>query len=347
MNPLRSLGDALATVGSALLERFVAFVPSVLGAVLLLLVGWILARLLRVLAARAALLLDTLLARVGGPAGAERLRMGRASGVLGAVVFWVVLLFFATAATQVLGLQTFTDWLARLIDYLPTLAAGVLIVVAGYVLSRFVGDLVRATATRLDTAQRSVLARLTQVAILVGAVLVGADQIGIRVTFLAIFAAAAAAAVVGGLAIAVGLGARDHIANLIGAHHPTPGVRGGTDDPRCRPSGAGSRSHRRCAHPGDRRGAGQPAGAGLQRAAYRRHHPPKRCKLASRRSPWHSSTRILRARHACWSDCRDPRRPHCSRVCRRAPADLCSPPCCRPRLRVSSAAWMTLRRSGC
>jgi hypothetical protein len=219
MNPLRSLGEALATVGSTLLERIVAFVPSVLGAVLLLIVGWILARVLRVLATRAALLLDTLLARVGGPGGVERLRMGRAAAVFGTAVFWVVLLFFATAATQVLGLQTFTDWLARLIDYLPTLAAGVLIVVAGYVLSRFVGDLVRATATRLDTAQRSVLARLTQIAILVGAVLVGADQIGIRVTFLAIFAAAGAAAVVGGLAIAVGLGARDHIANLIGAHH--------------------------------------------------------------------------------------------------------------------------------
>ena len=219
MNPLRSLREALATVGSTLLERIVAFVPSVLGAVLLLIVGWVLARVLRVVATRAALLLDTLLARVGGPAGAERLRMGRAAAVFGTVVFWVVLLFFATAATQVLGLQTFTNWLARLIDYLPTLAAGVLIVVAGYVLSRFVADLVRATVTRLDAAQRSVLARLTQIAILVGAVLVGADQIGIRITFLAIFAAAAAAAVVGGLAIAVGLGARDHIANLIGAHH--------------------------------------------------------------------------------------------------------------------------------
>jgi hypothetical protein len=219
MNQLRSLGEALSTVGSTLLERIVAFVPSVIGAVLLLIVGWILARLLRILAIRAALLLDTLLARVSGPAGVERLRMGRAAGVFGTVVFWIVLLFFATAATQVLGLQTFTDWLARLIDYLPTLAAGVLIVVAGYVLSRFVGDVVRATATRLDSAQRAVLARLTQIAILVGAVLVGADQIGIRITFLAIFAAAAAAAVVGGLAIAVGLGARDHIANLIGAHH--------------------------------------------------------------------------------------------------------------------------------
>jgi len=158
MSPLRSLGDALASVGTMLLERFVTFLPTVLGAVLLLVGGWILARVLRVLATRAALLLDTLLARVGGPAGAERLRMGRASGVLGAAVFWVVLLFFATAATEVLGLQTFTEWLARLIDYLPTLAAGALIVVAGYLLSRFVADVVRATATRLDTAQRSMLA---------------------------------------------------------------------------------------------------------------------------------------------------------------------------------------------
>lgn len=219
MNPLSTLGDALATVGSTLVERFVAFVPSVLGAVLLLFAGWILARILRVLAMRAAMLLDTLFARIAGPAGGERLRVGRASGVLGAIVFWVVLLFFATAATQVLGLQTFTDWLARLIDYLPTLAAGVLIVAAGYVLSRFAGDLVRATATRLDASQRAVLGRLTQVTILIGAVLVGADQIGVRITFLAIFAAVAASAVLGALAMAVGLGARTYIANLIGAHH--------------------------------------------------------------------------------------------------------------------------------
>lgn len=219
MDQLRNLGEALARVGATLIERFIAFLPSVLGAVLLLVAGWILARILRLVATRTAMLLDTLLVRVAGPAGTERLRMGRASGVLGAVVFWVVLLFFAAAATEVLGLQTFTGWLTRLIDYLPTLAAGILIVIAGFVLSRFVGDIVRATATRLDLAQRAMLARLTQIAILVSAVLVGADQIGIRITFLAIFAAAAAAAIVGALAIAVGFGARDHIANLIGAHY--------------------------------------------------------------------------------------------------------------------------------
>jgi small-conductance mechanosensitive channel len=215
---VRGLGDALADAASAIVERFVAYLPSVLGAILLLIVGWALARLLRALTMRAVLLLDRLLSRIGGPGG-ERFRVGRASAVLGTVVFWVVLLFFVAAATQVLGLQAFTDWLARLINYLPTLIAGVLIIAAGYIVSRFVADLLLATATRLAHTQRLALARVAQVMILVGAILVGADQVGIKITFLAIFAAGAAATIVGGVALAVGFGARDYIANLIGAHY--------------------------------------------------------------------------------------------------------------------------------
>jgi hypothetical protein len=78
--------------------------------------------------------------------------------LLGAVVYCVVLLFFVTAATQTLGLQTFTDWLTRLLDYLPTLSAGLLIVAAGYVLSGFAAELVRATATSLAAPQPDALA---------------------------------------------------------------------------------------------------------------------------------------------------------------------------------------------
>lgn len=219
MNEVRSLAEALSSATHTILSGVMSYLPSVLGAVLLLVAGWLLARVLRALSMRAVLLVDTLLARVGAPAGVERLRVGRASAVLGAIIFWVVLLFFVTAATQVLGLQTFTDWLARLIDYLPTVAAGVLIVLAGYVLSKFSANLVLAAATRLEQAQRTVLARLVQAAILIGAILVGADQIGLKITFLAIFAAAVVGAIVGGLSLAVGLGARGYVANLIGAHH--------------------------------------------------------------------------------------------------------------------------------
>lgn len=213
---MKNFGEYFTSTAGALLERLADHLPSLIGALVLLAVGWLLARLLRILTVRGMQLAETLVERLAGP---SRLRVGRSANVLGTIVYWVVLLFFVTAATQVLGLQTFTDWLARLLDYLPTLAAGVLIVVAGYVLAGFVADLVLATATRLQPAQRNALARLAQGATLVAAILVGADQIGIRVTWLAILAAVIVASVLGGVTIAVSLGARSYVANLIGAHY--------------------------------------------------------------------------------------------------------------------------------
>ena len=219
MNETNSFSDAIASAGAAIFERLISNVPSLLGAVLLLLVGWASARILRFATHRAVLVLEVLLSKLAGRSGIERLKVGRSAAVLGAIVFWIVLLFFVTAATHVLGLQTFTDWLARLLDHLPAIAAGLLIIVAGYILASFVADLVNATGTRLPDAQRVALARVAQGATLTVAILVGADQIGIKVTFLAVLAAIVAAAVVGGVTLAASLGARGYVANLIGAHY--------------------------------------------------------------------------------------------------------------------------------
>lgn len=208
--------DALDQAATAMFDRLLVHLPNLLGALALLLVGWILARVLRLLTRRSAALLDSLIARTLGGA---RWRIGHSATVLGTVVYWVVLLFFVTAATQTLGLQTFTDWLSRLLDYLPTLAAGLLIVAAGYLLSGFVSELVRATVTGLAAPQRDALARVAQGATLVMALLVGADQIGLKVTWIAVLASVLVASLIGGITIAVSLGARGYVSNLIGAHY--------------------------------------------------------------------------------------------------------------------------------
>ncbi len=219
-----SFADALNRALSATTDRLLDHLPQLLGAAALVLVGWVLARLLRVAARRGAALLDSLITRATGQ---SRWHLGRSAAVLGAVVYWVVLLFFITAATQTLGLSTFTDWLARLLDHLPALAAGLLIVAAGYVLSGFVAELVRATATGLPLAQRAALARVAQGTTLIVTLLVGADQIGLKVTWLAILAAVLLASVMGGVTIAVSLGARGYVANLIGAHYLRQALRVG------------------------------------------------------------------------------------------------------------------------
>ncbi len=217
MNQGAAFGDEVVRVATLVMDRIVQYLPSVIGAALLLLAGWVLAKLLRALTGRILTLLDRLVARLLGPRLAKRLRLANAASALGAVVFWAVVLFFITAATNVLGLQTFTNWLVSLLDHLPMLVVGLLIVVAGYILSRVAADVILGAAQQLEPAQRLIVARAAQGTILVAAILVGADQIGIRITFLAIIVGIIAGAVAGGVVIAISLGARTHVANLIGA----------------------------------------------------------------------------------------------------------------------------------
>lgn len=226
MSEATTLREQVLQMGATVMDRIATLAPNLLGALLLLLVGWLLAKLLRALSHRLLQWSDSALERLLGPGRAARLRVGRSAGLLGAVVFWAVMLFFIATATQLLGLDTFTAWIARMLEHLPALLAGVLIIGGGYLLSRFVADLVQ-EASALPVAQRGVAARAAQVTILAGAVLVGADQMGVKVTFLAIFAGAVAAAVAGGAVIAVSLGARQHVANLIGAQHLRQGYAPG------------------------------------------------------------------------------------------------------------------------
>lgn len=218
MNTYDNLSSALASAFTQVATRITEYVPNLLGAAVLLLAGWLIARLLRGLAVKLMHVLELLMHRLNrGTAGTARIPSASVE-IVASILFWVVILFFAAAATHVLGLGAFSSWLQGLVTYLPTLVAGALIILAGALLSGLARDLTVAAMPALPDQQRALLGRIVQGTILVTAIAVGADQIGIKITFLVILAAVVAAAVIGGVALAVSLGARTYIANLIGAH---------------------------------------------------------------------------------------------------------------------------------
>lgn len=220
MKILSDWGTALSAAFAQFAERAGHFLPSILGAILLLLIGWVVARILRTVAIRTAFIVDRMMSRFIATASAERATLSQSSAkILGSIVFWLVLLFFITAATQMLGLNAFTAWLAGVVNYVPTLFAGALIIAAGFLLSRLARELVVATYAIAGTRQRELLGRTVQAIILITALLVGADQVGIKVTFLVIIAAAAGGTIAASVALALSLGARNYVANLIGGHH--------------------------------------------------------------------------------------------------------------------------------
>ena len=215
---LDELGDALHNAYLVVVEGLRQYLPSVMGAVALLFAGWIAARVLRTLTLRLGRLLDQLINHFFQRRGIDRPRIAPFSAdLLGNLVYWLVILFFVIAATQVMGFTVFLGWLDRLVNYLPSLLAGSLIILAGVLLAKLSKDLILATGT--VQRQRLLLARAAQVMILATALVIGADQIGIKITFLVIMATVLVSTVLGGVALALSLGSREYVANLIGAHY--------------------------------------------------------------------------------------------------------------------------------
>lgn len=221
---LQTFSEALA----GLLAQTVAYLPRIALAVVVLVAGWLVAKLLRAASIRVVHGLDRLWHRVVLRTGLEPLqRRHPPTHVVGELVFWLVLLFFLTGATQVLGLEVFTAWLGQVARYIPVLAAGLLIVLAGFVVSGLTRDIVAAAADSAGFGQSDLLGRLAQALILLTAVVVGADQVGIDVGFLSLVSGVGLGAVLGALALAFGLGARHHVANLLAARQARQLYRSG------------------------------------------------------------------------------------------------------------------------
>ncbi|WP_119165522.1 mechanosensitive ion channel family protein [Algihabitans albus] len=210
----------VSATASGFLGQFVEFLPTLGGALAILIVGWGIARVLRSAGIRSSNWLNRFFDRRFGPERARHLRISNAGvKLLGNIIFWVIILFFITAATRVLGLDAFSAWLDRVVAYLPTLLAGGLIILVGLLISSLARDLTSAAVASAGVAHAELFGRSVQAAILITALVLGINQVGIDVTLLITLIAIVVAAVVGSLSLAFALGASSFVSNLIGSHY--------------------------------------------------------------------------------------------------------------------------------
>jgi hypothetical protein len=210
------------------LASLVTYLPVVLTAVAVLLIGWLLARLVRGLVRRALESMDWLFARLAPRTAGRSETLARAtSRAISTVVFWIILLIFAASALRILGGSLFQRWTENLLAYLPSAIGGVIIIVIGFTGGALARHILEHASVGLGVGQSTVLGRLAQAVIVISCVVIGIDQFGVNVNFLIQLTTVTAAAVLGGIALVFALGTRTHLANLIGAHyarkHYSPG----------------------------------------------------------------------------------------------------------------------------
>lgn len=200
--------------------RISEHLPNILGAFFLVLGGWLLARLLRAAIVRLSGRLDGFVQSRARETFLRRLGVERpASTVLGGIAFWLILLLFFTAATEALGLPVLATWLSGVSFYLPRILIAVLIVLAGLLAGNLARDAIAATASAAGLAYAQLLGRAVYVVVLLVAVVTGVDQLGIESRFLTLTITIVIAAMIGGAALAFGLGSRTTVSNIIAAHY--------------------------------------------------------------------------------------------------------------------------------
>jgi small-conductance mechanosensitive channel len=187
------------------LDTLLEYIPQLIGAILILIVGYVVAKILQAVVARVlqSIGFDRWMERGGIKQFFDRAQTRQTPAtVLGKLVFWFVFIIAIVMATDALGIRQVSAVLSQLIAYIPNVIAAVLILILAALLANFLAGIVRG-ATGSD-----LLANVARYAIIVYAVFAAITQLGIAVqltapTFLIILGAAALAA-----AIAFGFGAQ-------------------------------------------------------------------------------------------------------------------------------------------
>jgi small-conductance mechanosensitive channel len=194
------------------LDAFFAFIPQLVGAIVILVVGYIVAKILQAVVSRVlkAVGFDGWMERGGIKQFFDRAQTRETPAtVLGKLVFWFVFIITITMAADAMGIQQVSQVLAQLIAYIPSIIAAILILILAALLANFLSGIVR------GATDNDILANIARYAIIVYAVFAALTELGIAVeltapTFLIVLGAVALAA-----AIAFGWGGRDVAKDII------------------------------------------------------------------------------------------------------------------------------------
>jgi hypothetical protein len=186
------------------------FLPSLLGAGLVLLVGFILAKLVQKLVARILrrIRLNDLLRKVGVLSAVDSAAAHfNPSRILAHLAFWVVMFTAMLIAANALGIDSLAPVFSELVGYVPSVIAAIVIVILGIVLGDFVGGLIMASTHALHGGPT--LARVGKGGVVMLAVFMSLQELGVATNivttaFAIIFGAVALAA-----ALSFGLGTRE------------------------------------------------------------------------------------------------------------------------------------------
>ena len=189
-----------------------SYVPAIAGAIVILVVGWLIAKLVEAVVVRVlkAVRLDAASDKVGVTnvlaQGDIKITL---SELIGGLVYWLIILVVLATTLDALNLKIASELVSKLVGYVPNILAAVFILILGSFLANFVAAIVRTSAANAGIKNAKMLAQITQTLIVIFAVIVAIEQLQIATTLIVLAVNVILVSIGLGFALAFGLGCKD------------------------------------------------------------------------------------------------------------------------------------------
>lgn len=194
----------------SLLTQLLTFLPKLLAAILILLVGWWLAKALEALIVRVlkTIALDRLADQIQLSSVLAKGNIRRkVSELLGAIIYWLIMLAVVMVTFNALELTVAAQLFQRVVEFLPNVIAAVFILIVGVFAAAFLATTVRTAASNSGILQAHLLGQAVQTVVVIFAGVAALQQLNIQFVgevFLIILAGLSL-----GAALAFGLGCKE------------------------------------------------------------------------------------------------------------------------------------------
>jgi hypothetical protein len=222
MKNLPNITEILRNTFNTLIGQFVDFVPRVLGCLVILAIGYLVARGVKIL-------IIQVLSRIGFDRIGDKLNeIGiikqlkteiSLSDIVAKIFYYYILLIFLTFAADTLGVDTITNMVLSLVNFIPKIIAGAVMLQIGVMLSDAIKTAVTALCKSFNIASAKLIGNIAFIFFLIITFLTALRQVGMETamlesSFLLVIGGAVAA-----FAIGYGIASRDVLANIISSFY--------------------------------------------------------------------------------------------------------------------------------
>jgi small-conductance mechanosensitive channel len=210
---LQTWGEVFSQSLIGLWYGFINFLPGLLGALIIFIIGWAIASLIgkAITQLVAVLKVDKLFESAGANDFMTRAGLKLSiSRFVGGIVKWFIVVVFLMASLEIVGLTQVNDFLREaVLYYLPKVVIAALVLVIATVLADAMKKLVKASAQAANISSANMLSSITFYAIWIFAFIIALSELGIATAFMQILFTGFIAALAIALGLSFGLGGKE------------------------------------------------------------------------------------------------------------------------------------------